>query len=356
MHPQFLALTVAATTLSCAAGLQSTADDLLSAYRAPEAPGGALMVIQGGRVVYSGAVGLADVEAGTRIGAETNFRLASLTKQFTAMAVLILAERSAVSLDQPITEYFPDFAPVGRQITVRHLLTHTSGLVAYEDVMSETTSVPLLDADVLRLIKTIDSTYFPPGSAYRYSNSGYALLALIVEHASHTRFAQFLKREIFDPLGMAGTVAYERAVSEVEHRAYGYTPDTTRPGRFRRTDQSMTSSVLGDGGIYSSLNDLWRWDDALRSGRLVSTETFREALTPRATVEEGTLWYGYGWYIETFNGLPAYSHGGSTIGFRNHIVRIPARELTIIALFNRADARPEEMTRKLVEAWLDTAR
>ena len=354
MARRLTALTLAALISSCASTLRTTADDLLAGYRAPDSPGGAVMVIDRGRVVYTEAVGLADVEAGTPITLETNFRLASLTKQFTAMAIMILAERKAVSLDQPITDFFPDFAPVGRLITLKHLLTHTSGLVAYEDVMPETTSTPLLDADVLRLVRNIDSTYFTPGSAFRYSNTGYALLALVVERASHTTFARFLKDEIFDPLDMAGTVAYERAVSEVSHRAYGYSPDSTRQGKFQRTDQSMTSSVLGDGGIYSSLDDLRRWDEALRSGRLVSRETYREALTPHATVEEGVLWYGYGWYVEKFRGFPAHSHGGSTVGFRNHMLRIPERNLTVIALFNRADARPEEAARRLAEEYLDT--
>jgi len=324
---------------------------VLKHLRTPNGPGGAVLVITHGKVLYSEAFGKADVKAGRDISLATNFRLASVTKQFTAMAVMMLAERGKLSLDQTLCAFFPDFAPVGKTITVRHLLTHTSGLVAYEDAMPDSTSIPVLDKDVLRLIKDIDSTHFAPGTRFEYSNSGFALLALIIERVSGRPFARFLKEDIFVPSGMNTTVAFEKGISEVSDRAYGYTPDTVQAGQFVQTDQSMTSSVLGDGGIYSSVNDMEKWAEALAAGTLVSKKTMDEILSHQATVEEGKTWYGYGWFIGSFEGVPAYYHGGTTIGFRTCILRVPDRALTVITLFNRADARAEEIARQLAEAY-----
>jgi CubicO group peptidase (beta-lactamase class C family) len=347
-----ISLAFALLGLSCSSS-PGRVDDILKDLRTARGPGGAVLVVKQGRVLYSEAFGNADVEAGREITLATNFRLASVTKQFTAMAVMMLAERAKLSLDQTLRDFFPDFALVGNTITVRHLLTHTSGLVAYEDVMPDSTKIPLLDKDVLRLIKGIDSTHFAPGTRFEYSNSGFALLALIVEKVSGRSFAQFLKENIFLPLGMDATLAFEQGISEVSDRAYGYTPDSIQAGRFARTDQSPTSSVLGDGGIYSSVTDLRKWAEALTEGALVSKRTLEEILSHRAVVTEGKTWYGYGWYIGSIHGVPAYYHGGSTIGFRTFILRVPDKGLSVITLFNRADVRAEETAWRLAQAYIE---
>jgi CubicO group peptidase (beta-lactamase class C family) len=345
-----LCLWLATVGLSCSSSV-SRVDGILENLRAKNGPGGAVLVARQGKVLYSEAFGKADVETGREITLATNFRLASVTKQFTAMAVMMLAERSKLSLDQTLSEFFPDYSPVGRKITVRHLLTHTSGLVAYEDVMPDTTNVPLLDRDVLRLIKGIDSTLFVPGTRFEYSNSGFALLALIVEKVSGQSFARYLQENIFAPAGMNATLAYEKGITEVSDRAFGYSPDTVLAGRFVRTDQSLTSSVLGDGGIYSSVNDLRKWDEALKASGFVSKKTMDEIVTRQATVEEGKIWYGYGWYVGNIDGVAAHFHGGSTVGFRSFILRVPDQSLTVITLFNRADARAEEIARQFAQAF-----
>jgi len=337
--------------MSCSQSQHSESDGILEPYRLTDGPGGAVMVLRHDSVLYGKAFGRADVEAGTAVTFATNFRLASVTKQFTAMAAMILVDRGKVSLEQQLTDFFPDFAPVGRKITLKHLLTHTSGIVAYEDVMPESTTVPLLDKDVLQLLKNIDSTHSLPGSEFRYSNSGYALLALVVEKASGVSFARFLKENIFLPLGMSNTVAYERGVSEVPHRAYVYSVDTGKAGRCERTDQSLTSSVLGDGGIYSSISDLQKWDAALTAGSLVREKTLQEMLSRSAVIDTGKTWYGYGWYTGSMDGVPLYYHGGSTVGFRTCIVRIPDRSLTVIALFNRSDVESEKICLKLARLY-----
>lgn len=348
----YLAIFLGFVLLSCSPSPRSQSESLLEPYQTQDGPGGAVMVVRHDSVLYAKSFGRANIETAAPITFATNFRLASVTKQFTAMAVMILVERGKVSLDQELTDFFPDFAPVGRSITLKHLLTHTSGLVAYEDVMPESTTVPLRDRDVLQLLRNIDSTYHYPGSTYRYSNSGYALLTLVVEKVSGVSFARFLNENIFLPLGMNNTVAYEQGISEVSNRAYGYSVDIDKAGRFECADQSMTSSVLGDGGIYSSINDMRKWDAALTSGALVSKTTLQEMLSRSAVIDPGKTWYGYGWYNGSMDGVPMSYHGGSTVGFRTGIVRIPDRFLTVIVLFNRSDVHAEEISVKLARLHL----
>jgi CubicO group peptidase (beta-lactamase class C family) len=226
-------------------------------YDRPDAPGMSLLVIKDGKVLFKKAYGLADVEAKVPNTTATNFRLASVTKQFTAMAVLILVERGKLRLDSRLTDLLPDFPAYGRDVTVRHLLGHTSGLPDAFDLAPAGRGEQLRDRDLLEILRRQTAGEFPPGSRYRYSNTGYVVLGLIVEKVSGEPFAAFLKRNIFDPLGMSGTVAYEPGGPAVPDRAYGHTP---AGDGFRRTDQNRTSATLGDGGIYSSVEDLYWWD------------------------------------------------------------------------------------------------
>jgi len=322
-------------TAAVASTVPTQLDAILKNYSRADAPGASVLVAQDGKVLYRKAFGLANLEEKTPVTTATNFRLASVTKQFTAAAVLLLAERGKLSLDDPLTRFFPGFASAAHGVKVRHLLGHTSGLLAYEDLIPPGTTVPLKDKDVLDLVGRQDRLYFAPGSQFRYSNTGYALLALIVEKVSGRSFAQFLEENIFGPLGMAGTVAYEEGISKVERRAYGY---SEKDGRFERTDQSLTSSVLGDGGIYSSVEDLWRWDQALYGTRLLPAETLAMAFqagTP--TSDQPGSGYGYGWYVASHRGTRKIWHYGETLGFSTYLARYPDKRLTIILLTNRND-------------------
>ena len=242
------------------------------------APGGAVLVIKDGRAVFSRGYGVTDLRSLGKIDAHTNFRLASVSKQFTAMAIILLVHDGKLRYDERLTDIFPDFPAYGRAISVRHLLNHTSGLQDYEDLMSAGRCVSpekifqIKDAGVLTLLRQQTATKFAPGTSWEYSNSGYAVLAMIVEKVSDEEFGQFLQERIFGPLKMRNTVAYDRGKNEVLHRAYGH---SRKEGVWQETDQSPTSAVLGDGGIYSSLDDLAKWDEALRQHRLVSESEMR---------------------------------------------------------------------------------
>ncbi|MFC5569579.1 serine hydrolase domain-containing protein [Lysobacter yangpyeongensis] len=343
-----IAVVVAIALLAaCATGgrsLDREIDTLMRDYTG-DVPGAAVLVLRDGAPLVRRGYGLADLEAGTPATPQTNYRLASVSKQFTAAAILLLAQDGRLRLDDKVRRWLPDLPPAAADITIEHLLTHTSGLVDYEDLMDPADTRQVHDADVLSLLAAQDRTYFPPGSGYRYSNSGYALLALIVERASGLRYADFLRERIFRPLGMDATVAYESGISEVAHRAYGYSFEN---GAWRRTDQSTTSAVLGDGGNYSSLDDLAKWDAALYDERLLKASSLQAAFAPHTATDDPQVRYGYGWRI---TGETLW-HSGETIGFRNVIVRYPRRHLTVVVLTNRNDPEPYALAKKIAESVL----
>ncbi len=331
-----------------AARQEPSADALFAAFDRLDVPGASAILISDGRVVYRAAFGAADLEAQVACTPATSYRLASVSKQFTAMAVVLLAERGLISYDDQITRFFADAPPAWGRISVRQLLTHTSGLPDYEELIPADATVPVLDADVLELVQRERRLYAPPGTAFQYSNTGYCLLALIVERVAGRPFAAFLREEIFAPLGMAA-VAYEAGRSQIANRAYGY---SRRGAGFVRTDQSITSSTLGDGGIYASVDDLALWDAALAEERLVSARALEAAFAPAVALPDGSGGYGFGWYIGARRGLRLAYHTGETVGFRTAIVRYLDRRLTAAVLCNRSDAEPIALAHALADAAL----
>lgn len=310
-----------------------------------DVPGASVLVIHDGQPVLQRGYGLADLEAGVPATPRTHYRLASITKQFTAACILLLAEDGRLTLDDPVKRWLPSLPAAADAVTLRHLLSHTSGLVDYEDAMPEGLDRQLRDADVLGILEGQDRTYFAPGTDYRYSNSGYALLALVVGQASGVDFATFLETRIFRPLGMDSTVALEEGRSTVGERAYGYSHED---GRWTRTDQSPTSAVLGDGGIYSSVTDLARWDAALYDERLLRRESLAQAFRPAtATPEADVAHYGFGWRLQ--DGMQW--HSGESIGFRNVLLRFPAQRLTVVVLTNRNAPEPYSLARRIARLW-----
>ena len=322
-------------------------DALLKGFGTEREPGVAIMVLKESEVIYLGCRGVADLQAMRPIDGRTNFRLASLTKQFTAAAVMLLVRDGKLGYADRLTDLLPGFPDYGRAITVRHLLDHTSGLPDYEDFMPEpdprqpVEASQIDDAGVLEILKARKGGWFVPGSLWRYSNSGYVVLGLIVAKVSGRPFPAFLRERIFLPLKMTGTVAHVRGKSTVADRAFGYAKDG---GRWRFSDQSPTSATLGDGGVYSSLYNLSLWDEALRRHLLLTEEEMRPALKPVRVPGKGPTGpdgkpadYGYGWFLDPWQGHPRMWHYGETSGFRTAIHRFTADGLTVIVLANRTD-------------------
>ncbi len=306
---------------------ESRIDALMRPYQGA-VPGAGVAVLRYGTPIFRRAYGVADLENRVAATTSTNYRLASMTKQFTAAAILLLTQDGRLSVDDPVRRWLPTLPDAADEITIRHLLIHTSGLIDYEDVIPKETTAQLADADVLRLLEAENCGYFPPGTRYRYSNSGYSLLALIVGKASGKDFASFLRERIFRPLGMQNTLAFEAGISIVAERAFGYSAVTNS---WTRNDQSLTSATLGDGGIYSSIDDLAKWDAALGDDRLLRPASLRLALQPATPTDDPLIQYGFGWRI---SGETRW-HSGETTGFRSIIVRYLEQGFTVIVLTNR---------------------
>jgi CubicO group peptidase (beta-lactamase class C family) len=336
------------------AGLPAMAQSGIEAIFAPldaQAPGAAVLVIKDGRTFFEHGYGVSKLHGG-KIGSGTDFRLASCSKQFTAMAIMLLVHDKQLRYEDRLTDLFPGFPAWGQAITVRHLLTHTSGLPDYEDLMDNTWTATrqIQDQEVLELLKKQKAPKFAAGSKWAYSNSGYVLLGLIVAKRGLEPFPDFLHRRIFEPLHMKHTLAFVNGQNTVPGRAYGY---ARKGNEFVDADQSATSATLGDGGIYSNLNDLAKWDEALRKNELLPKSEFSPALVSVLVNGALPIWptepggdnldpgkpvaYGFGWFLDPYKGRPRMWHYGSTSGFRTVIERFTDEGLTILILANRAD-------------------
>ncbi|HXM43902.1 MAG TPA: serine hydrolase domain-containing protein [Bryobacteraceae bacterium] len=331
---------------SVGAGVASAGD--IDAIFAPladaKSPGVAVLVRRDGRTVFDRGYGVRDLRTLDRIDAKTDFRLASFTKQFTAMAIMLLVHDGKLRYDQRLTEVFPDFPAYGQAIAIRHLLTHTSGLPDYEDLMQPdtwTAAHQIQDAEVLGLLERQTSGKFAPGTSWVYSNSGYVVLGLMVAKVSGQPFGKFLHDRIFQPLRMSRTLVYINGKNTVPNRAYGHSKEGDH---FVETDQSSTSATQGDGGIYSNLEDLARWDGALESHSLLSEAEMQVALTP-IKLNDGSppASYGFGWFLDPFEGRPRMWHTGGTMGFRTVIERFTRDKVTIVVLCNRTDLDTEKL-------------
>ena len=324
-------------------------DSIFAPYTGDSVPGAAVLVALDGVVQLARGYGMADLEGGVPVTSATSFRLASVTKQMTAMAVLTLAEDGRLSLDATLGELLPAAPAYAREVRVHQLLSHTSGIPDYEPILGKGDGPQVTDRDVVTLLRSRQKLYFRPGTRWRYSNSGYALLALIIEKVTGERFAEYLARRVFARAGMTSAVAHEEGVDTVPHRAYGH---SRRGAEWRRTDQSRTSAVLGDGGVYSSVEDLARWSDALDRNAIVSAEMFARATTP-ATIPSGKpTHYGFGWFLDTHRGHRRQRHEGDSIGFRTAIQRYPDRRLTVVVLVNRSTAPIADLADRVADLFL----
>jgi CubicO group peptidase (beta-lactamase class C family) len=354
---------------------------IFAPLRDAKSPGVAVLVRRGGRTVFEHGYGVRDLQSLAPIDPETNFRLASCTKQFTAMAIMLLVHDKKLRYEQSLAEIFPEFPVYGTQITVGNLLHHTSGLPDYETLMEQesggqkwTEENQIHDADVLALLEKEKLPLFPPGTKWAYSNSGYVVLGLVVAKVSGKSFGDFLHERIFAPLKMDQTIVYERGKNEVASRAFGNSRDGAA---WKQTDQSSTSATLGDGGVYSSLRDLAKWDDALAKHTLLSETEMRAALTPTTLFggakpvwpagqdrDAGTpVAYGFGWFLDPYRGHARMWHYGDTMGFHTYIERFGAsaselggadgNAVSIVVLCNRTDLDPEALAAKVADLYFE---
>lgn len=293
-----------------------------------EVPGASVMIARGGSLLFCKGYGLANLETGQAADCDTSYRVGSVSKQFTAMAILKLVDQGAIDLSDSIVDLVPGFPESRRDITVLHLLTHQSGLPDYGPLTRGAADMSLSDADVVAFLQSTDEANFPAGTEYRYSNAAYALLAEIVAARSTQSFSDFMELIVFDPLGMTSTTLYaDRVRSDI--RAMGYT--YTEAG-FVLTDQSAASAIQGDGSIYTSARDFFQWHLALVNESIVSPKLHQMAYQ----AQEGTSGqYGLGWSIPESPPIDFVRHGGSTAGFLSFVARIPSADITVAIFTNR---------------------
>ena len=326
--------------------LEARIDQVLAPLVQPDTPGAAIGVIQNGQFVHRKAYGLADLEWGTPIRPDSVFRICSLTKQFTAVAIMVLEERGALSVEDPVERHLPDWPPRGRRVTLRHLLDHTSGVWRHDSDQLERTLRPNPPvADVLAMIKSRDFE-FEPGARYRYNNSGYLLLGAVIEAVSGMSYAEFLRNAIFEPLGMANTrLLTHEALTPL--RARGYIKGRRR---FHNARLDAMNWAWSAGALGSTLDDLALWDRAVREHRLIRLDTLERMLTPTQFTGGASFPYGFGWGLADYRGLRIYHHTGGISGFGCHMAHARDEDLTTIVLSNLYMFPFDRVTRGLLRA------
>jgi CubicO group peptidase (beta-lactamase class C family) len=330
--------------------IEKKIDAIFDEFNSTTTPGVSVTVIKDSNEIYKKGIGLADLDTKVIIEPNTNFRLASITKQFTALSIILLENDGKLSFNDRISKFFPELPKYSDKISIKNILQHTSGLLDYEDYISDTATVQLKDIDVLEILMNQDSTYFEPGTKHLYSNSGYAVLALLVERLSGLSYSEFLIKRIFEPLKMENSVAYEKGISEIPNRSFGYV--NTDSG-FVYSDQSLTSAILGDGGIYSSTIDIIKWDKEVNSPTLLSKEKF-DLIFQKGINNNGEEFdYGFGWRLDPYKSYYRPYHTGSTCGFSNIYMKLPELDLTIIVLINIRDYDAKGYAEKIADLFIN---
>ena len=354
MRARFLLLSVAIGVVVGPTRGSDRIDTAVEAEREKQRiPGVAVAVVRGNETVKLQGYGLANVEHRVPVTPETIFQSGSVGKQFTAVAVMLQVEAGKLALDDPITRFFPGAPAAWERITVRHLLTHTSGIADYGGASVDYRK-DYMEEEFARVAFGLELE-FPPGSRYKYSNTGYALLGFIVGKAAGRFYGDVLAERVFAPLGMkTARVISESAI--VPNRAAGY-----RLVKGELQNQEWVSprlNTMADGSLYLSLLDMVAWDRGLRVGAVLKPESWAQVYTPVTLTSGKTHPYGFGWRLDEVKGQKVRRHGGSWQGFKSDIARYLGSDLTVIVFANLAQAQPERVTdavAALVEPALATA-
>lgn len=296
-------------------------------------PGYARCVAKNGRLVDQEYNGIANLSTGEPIHANTLFRMASVSKQFTAMVILMLVEKGLLDLNDSLEECFDDCSEAFKVINLKHLLTHTSGVWDYEPLIPSDQKKQVTDQDAWLLANGKGETYFEPGTRFKYSNTAFCILTLVAEQAGEKPYDELIRELLFIPLGMRNSTIYnsERPMSS---RALGY---AVEGDVFRLNDQSLTSATKGDGCVYTSIEDYQRWHQAFYHHVFLSKKLFNESVSGHVAVNDGMA-YGYGWFIGTEqDGSRCFFHSGETSGFMNIVYHNLDKELMIAVFTNRND-------------------
>ena len=341
------ALTTTAASAQDARGLVQYVDSVATAAIAEHRTAGvSVAVVKNGRTIVAKGYGFADLENDVPATAETVYRIGSVTKQFTSAAIMRLAEQGKLSLDDTLQKFFPDFPTQGNRVTVRHLLNHTSGIKSYTSLGPKWARGIRLDLapDSLLALFANEPFDFKPGDSYRYNNSGYFLLGMIVEKLSGKPYGQYLKDELFTPLGLGSTMYCDQAPL-IKHRAQGY---STRPGgEFINAEPLSMTQPYSAGALCSTVTDLVAWTQALSSGKVVSPASYKLMTTPVALNDGKPINYGFGLGTGTLGGHRQVSHNGGINGFVSELHHYPDDSLVTVVLTNTGALTAIELERRI---------
>ncbi len=326
-------------------------DSLLNKIYADNKPGASIAIVDNGKTLFEKSLGISNIETGEKISASTNFNICSLTKQFTALAVLQLAEENKLSLTDKLSHFFPEInKKIADTITIKELLTHSSAIPDHYDYTNTKNMRHAHDSDVLNAIKNADTLYFKPGTKFQYSNTAFCLLALIIEKTSGLSYNDYLKKNIFQPAGMNHTAVWNEK-TQIFSPAVGYSWDSTQ-NKFIQSgaDEHVFFSTEGDGGIYTSVEDYLKWFEALQSEKVFSKKIINEARSIEFTIDaQKRLGYGYGWFIDESAVPKKVYHSGSNGGFRTFSFTVPEENFLIVIFSNRDDKDVEEVVLKMMQ-------
>ncbi len=346
-------------------------------------PGGAVLIMKGDSILFDKGYGLADMNTNAKIDGNTFFNIASVSKQFSAVAILKLYDQDKLDINKSIYEIHPDvnkFLPKPRKpftdITVKHLLSHSSGIPDARPRDNREFTLTATDMESIGYIKTLDSLNFPPGSQYEYMNPTFQLLYVIIEKVSGKPFEQYMKEEIFIPAGMRETLYFE-ADRKIPRMAHGYIAEGNPTGNTPENEKHFKEYDYGeetffatkaDGGIYTSIHEFVQWEKALRNNVIIPKEIKEQAYSPIITVSDSKFSsyqnrpytsYGYGWFIEEKPGMPKkVYHTGDNGGFQIYAAKFPEKELLVLVFENRNDHSRSKLIKQLDDivkrsGWLD---
>ena len=314
-------------------------------YSNPAEPGAAVLIMQGNDTVYSRCFGVADMETKTPITLETNFCIASVSKQFSAVALMQLAEQGVLSLDDPLSKFFPEFqAPFFKEITLHHIMSHTSGIPDSRPRDDRNFVLYSTDVNSVQYMRTLDRLNFAPGTQYEYINPTFQLIYQIVERATGTPFETYMHQNVFGRAGMQ-TCRYFEPDRAISCMAHGYERDDQ--GRWQEYDYGEESffATKADGALYCSINDFVRWERALRDNRVWNASSKRLAYKPWIQIPADANYgyqphtgYGYGYFVQDVPHEPTHVyHLGDNGGFTIYAGKVPERDLIFLFFSTRPD-------------------
>jgi|SRR5450432_1351778 CubicO group peptidase (beta-lactamase class C family) len=308
-------------------------DSLLSAQFKPEEPGCVVLIAKKGKIIYKKAFGAADLELKVAMQPYMIFRLGSITKQYTAVAILQLVEQRKISLQDSIQKFIKNFPYKGQTITIENLLTHTSGIIDYQKLDVHIPFSWRIDFPAKQIVDSLANRplEFIPGTQFSYSNSNFFLLGYIIEIASGMPYPEYMQQNIFVPLGLLKTY-YDYTNEIIPNRVRGYSRSDS--GKYQNAEYIGMSQAYSAGALMSNAEDLFNWHQALYTGKIIKTETLEKAFTPFKLTDGSFTKYGYGWYINPTDGIKSIEHAGRIEGFRSNEMYLPDQDIFITTLLN----------------------